>query len=55
MTTPAVFINGAWREGGTTHELCDPADTRRVVGEVSWALVADVDDAFAAAHRSAPG
>jgi aldehyde dehydrogenase (NAD+) len=54
VTTPAVFINGAWRRGGSAHELRDPADTRRVVGEVSWAQVADVDDAFTAAHRSAP-
>jgi alpha-ketoglutaric semialdehyde dehydrogenase len=50
----AIHIDGTWRDGGVEHELRNPADTRQVVGTVTWAGEADVADAFTAARVAAP-
>ncbi|MEX2295779.1 MAG: bifunctional proline dehydrogenase/L-glutamate gamma-semialdehyde dehydrogenase PutA, partial [Dongiaceae bacterium] len=47
----APIVGGRAREGKTRLGL-DPADTRRVIGQVVEGIVADVEDALARAHRA---
>lgn len=52
----ALYIDGAWREGGAgrTFEVINPA-TEEVIGTVPRAESSDIDDALAAAERAFPG
>ena len=48
-------VDGAERTGAGWHEERSPIDRDVVVGRYAQATAADVDDAVAAARRSAPG